>query len=500
MAVLLVPKVLPAEPCQTPVSEPLRDAGTGGASGVRRFRYTGGGSMASLAAETFMEVAAAAVPASLHQGAQEEASCEHDGQSKPQADVQQDDGHRWERERTLSSQIAKMRQKADLLERQTGDIRTGLDDLLNLVERKDVELAHVEGTIRTLRSQMEDVNVEVSNAGTRIAAGSEDVAWPNRLGIEQGNTASAGSSTTTRVRSETNTPGVRGSNAPNSKEMRGVRALQVEAGGLHVARSMVSSQRRSPEDGAAVDSVPAPRVQNSGGQPQESGRRRVVRGSSAPTGIRTLRLSLTPRPASPRIVAAGVRQPMPASLASTKGHEGGRSARSPSLPLCEWMRSTAPDAQKWLGSAQSHPCSRGCTPSRQRPKATWSTPCASCASCAYPVGEPVACWLAPNLLAPPQPQVVVSPGRRCMDGVPQWPLSVRGPVVTQPLATWSGVVAPHGSTSLVPASPLSSVATPCSGCAGLRPPPGLASCPLTLPNAWLQPPSGLGVLAPPGSP
>eukprot|EP00419_Tripos_fusus_P088059 CAMPEP_0172849844 /NCGR_PEP_ID=MMETSP1075-20121228/46690_1 /TAXON_ID=2916 /ORGANISM="Ceratium fusus, Strain PA161109" /LENGTH=67 /DNA_ID=CAMNT_0013695495 /DNA_START=46 /DNA_END=246 /DNA_ORIENTATION=- len=67
-----------------------------------------------------------------------------------------------------------MRQKADLLERQTGDIRAGLDDLLNSVEHKNVELAHVEGTIRTLRSQMEDAT-------------------------------SAGSSTTSRVRSDTST-------------------------------------------------------------------------------------------------------------------------------------------------------------------------------------------------------------------------------------------------------------------------------------------------------
>jgi len=391
--------------------------------------------MASLAGEAFMEVAAATVPASVLRGKQDESSREHDGESKPQADVQQDDPEKVERERTLRSQIASMRRKADLLERQTGDIRAGLDDLLNLVERKDVELAHVEGTIRTLRSQVED-----------------------------------------------------GSATPNSKVMRGVRDLQVEAGGPRVARTIVSSQRPSLGSEAAVD----------GEQSQESARpRRVVRESSAPTGVRTSRL--TPRLASPRIAAAGERRPVPpapASFVTTTGQECEWSARSTtSLALCEWMRSRAADAQESPGKAQSHACSRVCTPSRQRPKATWSTPCVSCAS---PVVAPVACWLAPSLLAPSQPHVVVqSSGHCCRDAVPQWPLSVRVPVVTQPLAAWSVGPPPHGATSLMPASPLSSVGTPCSGCAGLRPPPGLASCPLILPPPRLQPPSGLGVPAHP---
>lgn len=280
---------------------------------------------------------------------------------------------------------------------------------------------------------------------------------------------------------------------PPSSLLTGGRVEGVEAAEPHVGRTVASSQRPSPRTGASVGGVPASRAQHSGEQPQESARPpRVVRGSSAPTGTRTL--SLTPRLASQRIVAARER-PVPVSTAITMGHEGGRSAHSPSLALCEWMRSRAPDAQESPRTAQSHPCSRGCTPLRQRPTATWPTPCASCASS---VGAPVACWLAPSLLAQPQPQVVVqSPGRRCRDDAPQWPRSVCVPVVTHPLAAWSGVLTPHGSTSLLPASPLSSGTAPCSGCAGLRPPPGLASCPLILPPAYLQPPSGLGVPAPP---
>jgi len=261
-----------------------------------------------------------------------------------------------------------------------------------------------------------------------------------------------------------------------------MRELKLEAGGSHVVRVMVSLQRRGHGDGAA-EGVTAPSARHSGEQTQESARpRQVVRGSSAPTGTRTLRL--TPRPASPRIVATGERRQVPASLAAPARQEGGRRARSPSLAFCEWRRSKAPDAMESPRPVHSHPCSRGCTPSRQRPKATWSTPRASCAS---PVGVPVAGWLTPSLLAPQQPQVVVqSSGHCCRDAVPQWPLSVRGPVVAPPLAAWSGVPAPHGSTSLVPASPLSSVAAPCHGYVGLRPPPGLyACCPLTLPPVLL---------------
>jgi len=281
MAAPLVPTVPPAEPCQEPVSEPSRDAGTGGASGVRRVRCTGGLSMASLAGEAFMEVAAAE-PASLHQGKQEEANHEHNAQWKPQADVQPHDREQLEREKTLRSQIAKMRQKAGLLERQTGDIRAGLDDLLNLVERKDVELAHVEGTVRTLRSQIEEVNIKFPNEGTKLAAGCEDVAWPNHLAEEHGNAASAGSSTTARVRSDTSTPGVRGSCAPNSKETNGAHDLQVEAGASHIARSMLSSQRPSLGDAAAVDGVTASRAQNSSKQAQERDHLSTARPSSTP--------------------------------------------------------------------------------------------------------------------------------------------------------------------------------------------------------------------------
>jgi len=281
--------------------------------------------------------------------------------------------------------------------------------------------------------------------------------------------------------------------------------LQVEANQPHAVRAMVSSQRQPPAGGAVVDGVPSPREQNSGEQPQEGARTRVVRGSSVPThsccslatGTHTLRL--TPRLTSPRIVAAGDRRPVvPASRAATAGQEDGRSPHIPGLALCEWMQSRAPEAQESSRRAQSHPCSRGCTPLRQRTTTTWSTPCSSCASSG---GVPVACWLAPSILAPQQPQMVVQSSGGCYrDAVPQWPLSVRGPVVAPPLAAWSGVPAPHGSTSLVPTSPLSPVAAPCSGCAGLRPPPGLPSCLLTLPPAWLQPPKGLGVPVPPRSP
>lgn len=411
----------------------------------------------------------------MPQGNQEESNREHIGESKPQGqdtDVQQDDPEKRELEKTLRAQIAKMRQKADLLEQHTGDIRTGLDSLLNLVERKNVELAHVEGTIRTLRSQMDDATTKISNEGTKWAVGSEDAAGPNHVGLQHRSAASPGSSTTTRVHSETSTPGVRRRGTPNPKEMRGTSELQLEAEGPHVVKAMVSSQRRCPGDGAAKG-VPTPRVQNGGEQPQKNSRRRqVVRGRSAPTGTRTL--CLTPRPASPRIVA-GERRPVPVLLAATARQGDGHHARSPSPAFFEWMRSRAPDAQESPRPAQSHPCSSGCTPSRQRLTATWSTPCVSCAS---PVGVQVASWPAPSLLAPQQPQAAVqSPGRRCRDALPQWPLSVRGPVVAPPLAAW---IDQSGASM-----PFSSVPAPCSGCAGLRPPPGLACCLLTLPPAWL---------------
>jgi len=393
-----------------------------------------------------MEVAAAAVPTSSLRGKLELSSLEREGGGKAQGqgtEARQEDPEERGGEGTLRSQIARMRQKADLLERQTGDIRAGLDDLLNSVEHKNVELAHVEGTIRTLRSQMEDAT-------------------------------SAGSSTTSRVRSDTSTPGIRCNSVPtNSKEMRNMRELEDEAGGPQVVRKVASSQRRTLKDGVAVDLVPATREQNFGDQPQESARPRVVRTSSAPTGTRTRHM--TPRLASSRILRA------PASPAVMACQEGGQRARSPSL--CEWMRSRATDAQGSPQESQSRPCSRACTPSRQRPPATWPTPCASCA---HPVGVPVACWLAPSFLAPQQPQMAVKTSRECY-----MPISVRGSVTAPLPAAWSGVpISHHGSTSLVPASPPSSASAPCSGCAGLQPPPGLANCPLTLPPVWLQPPLG----------